>query len=130
MDNRRRKFLKMAGATVLAGISAPAIVKLSSSNAVASGGGQEAPAAGHGQESLADPEVQDSVMHQIEDARHLGINRTPSFIVNGMLLEGNFEPWLWKRIIELEIERAKQREGRANPGTNQDFREPLPSLND
>ena len=49
MDNKRRKFLKMAGATVLAGISAPALVKLSSTSAVASGGGgQAAPAAGHG----------------------------------------------------------------------------------
>ena len=28
MDNKRRKFLKMAGATVLAGISAPAIIKI------------------------------------------------------------------------------------------------------
>ena len=37
MDNKRRKFLKMAGATVLAGISAPAIVKLSSNTAVAAG---------------------------------------------------------------------------------------------
>ncbi len=57
MDNKRRKFLKMAGATVLAGISAPAIVKLSSTSAVAAGGGgHEAPAAspgaagGHGEE--------------------------------------------------------------------------------
>jgi len=49
MDNKRRKFLKMAGATVLAGISAPAVVKLSSTSAVASGGGgHEAPAEGHG----------------------------------------------------------------------------------
>ena len=49
MDNKRRKFLKMAGATVLAGISAPAIVKLSSNSAVAAGGGgDEAPAAAHG----------------------------------------------------------------------------------
>ena len=49
MDNKRRKFLKMAGATVLAGISAPAIVKLSTTSAVASGEeGHEAPAEGHG----------------------------------------------------------------------------------
>ncbi len=47
MDNKRRKFLKMAGATVLAGISAPAVVKLSSTKAIASGGGNEAPADSH-----------------------------------------------------------------------------------
>lgn len=36
MDNQRRKFLKMAGATALAGISAPVVVKLTSSPAMAS----------------------------------------------------------------------------------------------
>ena len=52
MDNKRRKFLKMAGATVLAGISAPAIVKLSSTDSVAAGGGgHEAPADSHGKDS-------------------------------------------------------------------------------
>jgi Fe-S-cluster-containing dehydrogenase component len=51
MDNKRRKFLKMAGATVLAGISAPAIVKLTSTSAVASGEGDHAaPADSHGAE--------------------------------------------------------------------------------
>ena len=52
MDTKRRKFLKMAGASVIAGIGAPAIVKLTSTTAVASGsGGHEAPAAaaGHGE---------------------------------------------------------------------------------
>ena len=49
MDNKRRKFLKMAGATVLAGISAPAIIKLSSDSAVAAGGGgHDKAAAAHG----------------------------------------------------------------------------------
>jgi molybdopterin-containing oxidoreductase family iron-sulfur binding subunit len=43
MDTKRRKFLKMAGATVLAGVSAPAVIKLTSSPALAS----SAPA-GHG----------------------------------------------------------------------------------
>ena len=51
MDNKRRKFLKMAGATVLAGISAPAVIRLSTQDAVASGGGEAAPAAGHGHDS-------------------------------------------------------------------------------
>ncbi len=43
MDKQRRKFLKIAGASVIAGIGAPAIVKLTSTPALASG----APAAGH-----------------------------------------------------------------------------------
>lgn len=57
MDNKRRKFLKIAGASVLAGIGAPAIVKLTSTPALASGGGDtkaaaaHAPAAGHGKEA-------------------------------------------------------------------------------
>jgi len=36
MDKQRRKFLKIAGATALAGISAPAVVQLTTSSAVAS----------------------------------------------------------------------------------------------
>ena len=59
MDNKRRKFLKMAGATVLAGISAPALVKLNATVANAAGGGTHGAAAaghddghgGHGEES-------------------------------------------------------------------------------
>lgn len=52
MDKQRRKFLKVAGATALAGISAPAVVKLTSSPAIASSGhgaatGHEAPADAH-----------------------------------------------------------------------------------
>ncbi|SDO90015.1 sulfate reduction electron transfer complex DsrMKJOP subunit DsrO [Desulforhopalus singaporensis] len=38
MDKKRRKFLKVAGATALAGISAPAVVKLTSTPALASSG--------------------------------------------------------------------------------------------
>lgn len=51
MDNQRRKFLKMAGATALAGIGAPAIVKLTSTPAIASSApaGHAAPADAHGQ---------------------------------------------------------------------------------
>jgi molybdopterin-containing oxidoreductase family iron-sulfur binding subunit len=50
MDNKRRKFLKMAGATALAGISAPAVVKLASSPAVAASDnhGHAAAADAHG----------------------------------------------------------------------------------
>ncbi|OEU51069.1 MAG: 4Fe-4S ferredoxin [Desulfobulbaceae bacterium S3730MH12] len=52
MDKQRRKFLKVAGATALAGISAPAVVKLTSSPAIASSGhdaatGHEAPGDAH-----------------------------------------------------------------------------------
>ena len=52
MDKKRRKFLKIAGASALAGIGAPAVARLTSSDAVAAGGGHAAPAehkeAGHG----------------------------------------------------------------------------------
>jgi len=70
MDNQRRKFLKMAGATALAGISAPAVVKLTSSPAFAS----SAPA-GHGAaaESHAQP------IHVEEDA--------PKGVRLGMLID-------------------------------------------
>jgi len=49
MDTNRRKFLKIAGATALAGISAPAVGKLSTTAAYASSAAHgEAPAEGHG----------------------------------------------------------------------------------
>ena len=44
MDKQRRKFLKIAGASVVAGIGAPAVIKLTSTPALASGHGA---AAGH-----------------------------------------------------------------------------------
>ncbi|HID03366.1 MAG TPA: 4Fe-4S ferredoxin, partial [Desulfobacterales bacterium] len=48
MDKQRRKFLKIAGASVVAGLGAPAIIKLSGTPAHAAGG-HAAPAAGaHG----------------------------------------------------------------------------------
>lgn len=48
MDKQRRKFLKIAGATALAGISAPAVVKLTSSPAHASSA-SKGEVAGHGE---------------------------------------------------------------------------------
>ena len=45
MDKQRRKFLKIAGATALAGISAPAVVQLTSTPALASATEHAAPAA-------------------------------------------------------------------------------------
>jgi len=51
MDKQRRKFLKIAGASVVAGMAAPAVIKLTASPALASGHGAAAehkPAAGHG----------------------------------------------------------------------------------
>jgi len=59
MDNQRRKFLKMAGASALAGISAPAVIKLTSSPAIASSApaGHEAPAEGHGEAAAHEQEA-------------------------------------------------------------------------
>ncbi len=57
MDKQRRKFLKIAGASALAGIAAPTVVKLTSSTAIAAGGGGHAAPAhgskndGHGEEA-------------------------------------------------------------------------------
>ncbi|CAG37801.1 twin-arginine translocation signal domain-containing protein [Desulfotalea psychrophila] len=53
MDIKRRNFLKMAGATALAGVAAPALTKLGTSTAHASSvpAGHGAVAAGHGANS-------------------------------------------------------------------------------
>lgn len=48
MDKQRRKFLKIAGASVVAGMAAPAVIKLTASPALAS-------SAGHGAEDEAKP---------------------------------------------------------------------------
>ncbi len=48
MDNKRRRFLKMAGASVLAGIGAPAVAKLTSTPALASSGHEASAADSHG----------------------------------------------------------------------------------
>ena len=47
MDNARRKFLKIAGASVAAGIAAPALIKLTAEPAFASSGGGHGAAAEH-----------------------------------------------------------------------------------
>ena len=56
MDKQRRKFLKIAGASVIAGIGAPAVIKLTSTSALASGHSaatehEATSAAGHGKHS-------------------------------------------------------------------------------
>lgn len=61
MDNKRRKFLKMAGASVIAGIGAPAVFKLTSTTAVASGdAGHAAPAAAAAHGDSGGPAAQDA----------------------------------------------------------------------
>jgi Fe-S-cluster-containing dehydrogenase component len=74
MDNQRRKFLKIAGATALAGISAPVVVKLTSSSAFASSEGQSEEVA-HGAPADA---------HQIEGQ---GTEATPTGVRLGMLID-------------------------------------------
>lgn len=56
MDKQRRKFLKIAGATALAGVSAPAIANLTSKESFASSEGHGAAAGhgGHGEEAKTD----------------------------------------------------------------------------
>ncbi len=51
MDNKRRNFLKMAGAAALAGISAPAVVQLTGKDAVAASGADAKKSDGHGEEA-------------------------------------------------------------------------------
>ena len=74
MDKQRRKFLKIAGATALAGISAPVVVKLTSTPAFAS-------SAAHGetQEHAAPANA-----HQVEGH---GVEETPTGIRLGMLID-------------------------------------------
>lgn len=66
MDKKRRKFLKIAGATALAGISAPAVVKLTSTPAFAS-----SQATGHG--AAADTHQEPAHVEEAPSGVRLGI---------------------------------------------------------
>ena len=74
MDTQRRKFLKIAGVTALAGISAPAVIKLTSSPALASSE-EHGEAAGH----TAPAEAHTAEGHGVEQA--------PSGLRLGMLID-------------------------------------------
>ncbi len=74
MDKQRRKFLKIAGATALAGLSAPVVVKLTSSPALAS-------TAEHG-EATGNAAAADA--HQV--AGH-GAEQAPTGVRLGMLID-------------------------------------------
>jgi len=74
MDKQRRKFLKIAGATALAGIGAPAIVKLSASPALAS-------STGHG-ETAAHGAPADA-----HKAQGHGVEKAPTGVRLGMLID-------------------------------------------
>ena len=76
MDKQRRKFLKIAGVTALAGIGAPAVIKLTSSPALASSEGQ-GEAAGH----AAPAEAHTAEGHGVEQA--------PTGVRLGMLIDMN-----------------------------------------
>lgn len=75
MDKQRRKFLKIAGATALAGISAPVVVQLTSSPALASSTAQGETAA-HGAPADA---------HKVA-AGH-GVEEAPTGVRLGMLID-------------------------------------------
>jgi Fe-S-cluster-containing dehydrogenase component len=66
MDKQRRKFLKIAGATALAGISAPAVVKLTSTPAFASSSSGQGEPAAHA--APADAHKTEAEDHGAEDA--------------------------------------------------------------
>ncbi len=74
MDKQRRKFLKIAGATALAGISAPVVVKLTSSPAFASSGHGEA-------------EGQAAIPAEGHQAEGQGAEQAPQGIRLGMLID-------------------------------------------
>jgi Fe-S-cluster-containing dehydrogenase component len=77
MDKQRRKFLKIAGATALAGVSAPAVVKLTADPALAS--------SGHGEASSA-AAAQGAAAHGAETQAH-GAAEAPTGVRLGMVID-------------------------------------------
>lgn len=56
------------------------------------------------QKCLSDPDSRSAVLADLEEARELGINGTPSFVVNGKLLNGLVSFEEFKRVIERELQ--------------------------
>ncbi len=71
MDKQRRKFLKIAGATALAGVSAPAISKLTGKQAHAASGGHGAAADTHNQDSHGEAKPTGKRLGMVIDMRKL-----------------------------------------------------------
>jgi len=113
MDKQRRKFLKIAGASVLAGIGAPALVKLTASDALASGHGAadgHAAAGAHGAAIHAPVEPQGVRLGMVIDMRK--ITNQPALLDNAIAAcnEAHNIPqignrkseikWIWKAPFE------------------------------
>jgi molybdopterin-containing oxidoreductase family iron-sulfur binding subunit len=113
MDKQRRKFLKIAGASVLAGIGAPALVKLTASDALASGHGAadgHAAAGAHGAAIHAPVEPQGVRLGMVIDMRK--ITEQPALLDNAIAAcnEAHNIPqignrkseikWIWKAPFE------------------------------
>ncbi len=111
MDKQRRKFLKIAGATAIAGVSAPAIVNLTSKNAIASSEAH-GEAAGHGEEQQSTgvrlgmvidmrkfygkPELLDKAINACRKEHNL-----PDFVnEDGTPDTKNEIKWIWKAPFE------------------------------
>jgi len=53
-----------------------------------------------------DPAAAKAVLADVHEAKRLGINGTPTFLLNGLLLRGMPPPAILKRVIDLELERS------------------------
>lgn len=54
-----------------------------------------------------DPASDSAVQADVNAANRMGIDGTPVFLLNGLLLRGMPKPAIFRRVIELELERAK-----------------------
>ncbi|MES0372081.1 MAG: thioredoxin domain-containing protein [Mariprofundaceae bacterium] len=54
-----------------------------------------------------DPASDSAVQADVNAANRLGIDGTPVFLLNGLLLKGLPKPAIFRQVIELELERAK-----------------------
>ncbi len=60
-------------------------------------------------EHLEDPALGTRIQADAERGYNLLLQGTPSFLVNGFLVEGNVGDWAWERILRVELERMEDR---------------------
>jgi protein-disulfide isomerase len=54
------------------------------------------------------PKVLEQVRADVADGRRLGVNRTPTFFINGVKVEGGLRPQFMDAAIAYELRRAAQ----------------------
>lgn len=56
---------------------------------------------------ISDPATEEEIKVDITHGYNLELEGTPGFLVNGLLVQGNLDTWVWERIIDFELKRLE-----------------------